>query len=335
MDSGTRCGRYAVFGSFTQDLDNGRAREDNEDMTTDNMFSQLIRRPDIRQKFIGVSMYKIGVAKYWSDQISAQLAFSRASYETFTPLPPKLYYTQNDSGIVNSEFSVSARFSPGEKTIKGNRKTIRIRSSDPVVEIKLASGIPGIIGSSYEYFRGQVSLSQRFKIPRWGELRYEAYTGKIWGNDLPFMLLELHPGNELYYYNPHSFNLMNRFEFISDKWAGFSVEHRFDKKLLNLLPFLRKSNMRQFWNAKAVWGDLNKSNRAINRTEYGSYRLRTLKGNAYLELGTGLDNIFKFFRVDFVWRFAPPLKIYPGNPPPLYKNSNDPFGIFGSFHLQF
>jgi len=45
-----------------------------------------------------------------------------------------------------------------------------------------------------------------------------------------------------------------------------------------------------------------------------------------MELGTGVNNIFKFIRVDFVWRVLPlPF------PKELYKQ----FGVFGSFQLQF
>ncbi|HEY4147982.1 MAG TPA: hypothetical protein VGM41_03595, partial [Chitinophagaceae bacterium] len=75
--------------------------------------------------------------------------------------------------------------------------------------------------------------------------------------------------------------------------------------------------------------------RKLNHLEFGNYRLRSLKGKSYVEVGTGLDNIFKFFRVDLVWRFVAPMSTTPGMPPPQVKNSTDNFGIFGSFHLQF
>jgi hypothetical protein len=45
-----------------------------------------------------------------------------------------------------------------------------------------------------------------------------------------------------------------------------------------------------------------------------------------LEVGTGIDNIFKIFRLDFVWRVLP-------TPLPINKSSR--FGIFGSFQFQF
>ena len=124
------------------------------------------------------------------------------------------------------------------------------------------------------------------------------------------MLLQLHPGNEVYLYNKNGFNLMNRFEYYSDSYAGFQVEHNFEKKLINLIPLLRKTKIRQFWTLKGVWGSMISSNRVFNRTELGPYQLRSLRDHAYLEYGTGFDNIFRFFRIDFVWRKAPP---YPAN----------------------
>jgi hypothetical protein len=163
------------------------------------------------------------------------------------------------------------------------------------------------------------------------------YGGKIFADQgLPFMLLENHPGNEVYYYSKQAFNLMNRFEYISDQYAGINFEHNFEKKLLNLLPFMRKSNMRQFWTFKAVWGELSTPSRVLNRIEYFSdYRLRSLRGGIYTEIGTGIENIFKILRIDLVWRHAPVRNVPPGVNPSLYKSPIQDFGIFGSVRIQF
>lgn len=163
------------------------------------------------------------------------------------------------------------------------------------------------------------------------------YGGKIFSHEsLPFMLLEIHPGNEIYYYNKQSFNLMNRFEYISDKYAGINIEHNLEKKFINLLPFMRKSNMRQFWNFKSVLGNLSDGNRVLNIMDYYNvYRLRALRGGFYTEVGTGLENIFKLLRVDFVWRYAPLRNIPSGLPASLFKSNTNDFGIFGSVRFQF
>jgi hypothetical protein len=52
-----------------------------------------------------------------------------------------------------------------------------------------------------------------------------------------------------------------------------------------------------------------------------------------------LENIFRFLRIDFVWRFAPPQVIPSGmvNPNPNPSPSPMPmrkFGIFGSFQFK-
>ena len=99
---------------------------------------------------------------------------------------------------------------------------------------------------------------------------------------------------------------------------------------------MRKSNMRQFWNFKSVWGDLTDKSRAINRIEYyNEYRLRSLRGGFYTEVGTGFENIFKLFRIDFVWRKAPLRNIPAGINPNLFKSNTNDFGVFGSVRLQF
>ena len=146
------------------------------------------------------------------------------------------------------------------------------------------------------------------------------------------MLLEIHPGNEIYYYNKQSFNLMNRFEYFSDQYAGLNLEYNFEKKLINLVPFLRKSKVRQFINIKTVRGDLNSANRIFNRLEFADYRLKRLRGENYTEIGTGIDNLFKFFRIDLVWRLAPTFVAPPTSTVP---NNPQNFAVFGSFRLQF
>jgi hypothetical protein len=323
---------YSIHGSYTQDLDNGRTRNNDEDITTDNMFSQLIRRPGIRQKFLLEKEAKFWVQKEWGNIFSARMSFSRTDYTTFAPLPPKELLSVNSAHtIVSSEIGLKLRYSPGVRVIHTKRKDFRLTGENPVIEAGFYAGIPNFLGDGYRYQKVNLSLAQSVRIPRWGKVDYRVYGGRIYGDPLPFMLLEIHPGNEIYYYNKNSFNLMNRFEYISDRYAGFSIEHNFEKKLINLLPFLRTTSLRQFWNVKAVWGDLSTDDKKLNLQDFPTYRLRSLRGNGYVEAGTGLDNIFRYFRLDLVWRFAPPQKMILLN----NKNSVADFGIFGSFHLQF
>ena len=329
----------SFFSSYTHDLDNGRTRYNDEDITTDNIFSQLIRRPNIPQKFLGVDEIKFSVTKEWKSKFSVQPFFTRTQYRTYNPLPTtvSLLSLTNQKNITSSELGLKLRYAPGERTLSRHRKEIKFKGNQPILEVRAAWGIQNILQSDYQYLRAGVNITQNTRLPRWGKISYMLYAGKIYTDaSLPFMLLEMHPGNEIYYYNKQSFNLMNRFEYVSDQFAGINFEHNFEKKLLNLLPFMRKSNIRQFWNFKAVVGDLSDSSRAINRIEYyNEYRLRSLRGGFYTELGTGFENIFKLFRIDFVWRSAPLRNIPQGLNPNLFKSNTNDFGIFGSVRFQF
>lgn len=327
-----------LFGSYTNDLDNGRTRYNDEDITTDNIFSQLIRRQGIPQKFLGVEETKLAVTKEWRSKFSVQPFFTNTRYITYNPLlSTDSLLIPGQRTIVSAELGLRLRYAPGERVLSRHGKEIKLKSSQPVLDLRVAKATRNIVGSDYSYVRTWGSITQTARIPRWGKLNYMIYAGKIFTNDmLPFMLLEIHPGNEIYYYNKQSFNLMNRFEYVSDRFAGINVEHNIEKKLINLLPFMRKSNMRQFWNFKSVWGDLSDKSRFLNRIEYyNEYRLRSLRGGFYTEIGTGFENIFKLFRIDFVWRQAPLRNIPPGLNPNLFKSNTNDFGIFGSVRVQF
>jgi hypothetical protein len=328
-----------LFGSYTHDLDNGRTRYNEEDITTDNIFSQLIRRNGIPQKFLGIDEMKLAITKEWKNKFSIQPFITRTDYKTYNPLPRRdsLFSHAKQTDIVSTELGIKFRYAPGERTLSRHRKTITLKSNLPVFELRPAWGVKNVLGSDYQYLRLSANITEQVRIPRWGKLSYMLYGGKIYTDEaLPFMLLEIHPGNEIYYYNKQSFNLMNRFEYVSDEFAGINVEHNFEKKLLNLLPFMRKSNIRQFWNFKSVWGDLSNKSRLVNRIEYfNEYRLRSLRSGFYTEIGTGFENIFKLFRIDLVWRHAPLRNIPPNLNPNLFKSDTNDFGIFGSVRFQF
>ncbi|MBV9986706.1 MAG: carboxypeptidase-like regulatory domain-containing protein [Chitinophagaceae bacterium] len=329
----------SIFASYTHDLDNGRTRYNDEDITTDNIFSQLIRRPNIKQKFLGVDEVKLQVTKEWKNKLSIQPFFLRTNYETFNPLPARsqlLTHFQQDE-LITTEFGLKFRYAPGEKTITGHRRDRKLKTNHPIYELRGATAISGAWGSNYRYDRISANITHSLRIPRWGKINYMVYAGKIFSSEpLPFMLLEIHPGNEIYYYNKQSFNLMNRFEYISDEYAGINIEHSLEKKFLNLIPFMRKSNMRQFWNFKSVVGNLSDGNRVLNIVDYYyEYRLRSLRGGFYTEIGTGFENIFKLLRIDLVWRYAPLRNIPPGLNPLLFKSNTNDFGVFGSVRFQF
>src|SRR6185369_16156083 len=87
----------------------------------------------------------------------------------------------------------------------------------------------------------------------------------------------------------YSFNMMNRYEFLTDKYLGLSAEHIIGNGIFRLIPKLR---WRQLWTAKILWGSLSDANYELNFKQGNSFQ--TLNGRTYMELGTGIEIFYMF-----------------------------------------
>ena len=313
--------RLRLHASYSNDIDNGISQYG--EVSQDNIFSFALRKHNTTRKFIQVKDMRFEVFNEWGKGFSTEWFVTHRQYVPLKNLPFKTTFPVNSGEpLTNFEVAIRFRFAYLEKFVESDYFRYTLGTRYPVVEMMLAKGFPGIGKSAYSYTKISASVHDFIKISPYGSFSYKAYAGKINGA-LPFTFLENHPGNDIYYYNPSAFNLMNRFEYISDKYAGINVEHNFGSGLFRFIPLTRKLKWRQFWNAKALWGSLSEENQAINNN---TGLFKTLNGKTYVELGTGIDNIFKLLRLDFVWRLLPT---------PLPANKTSRFGIFGSFQFQF
>jgi hypothetical protein len=261
----------------------------------------------------------------WKNGFSIALSANRKTYDPLLNLPEASAYPAPATGEAfnNFELSMRLRYAYLEKFVETEFFRTSLGSDYPIVELRLARGVPGVLRSGYAYTRLNLMVSDYKKIPPLGSLYYNAYAGRVYGT-LPYMLLNIAPGNEIYYYNKYAFNLMNRYEYLMDRYAGLHIEHNVGNGLFRYLPFNRILKFRQFWNVKMIWGDMSVENRALNmRPGFG---FTGLGGRTYAEVGTGIDNILRFFRLDLVWRVAPT---------PMPEERYKRFGVFGSFRVGF
>ena len=316
--------RLSLSASYKKDLDYGQTYYDQ--ISQDNLFAIAIRKPNIPMKFIMLDEKKLELFKEWQNGFSVGLGASHKTYDPLLNLPPKsLFLNGKNTDLSTFEMSIRLRYAFLEKFLESTFNRISLGSPYPIVEVKLTQGIPDIFNSLYSYTKLSGSISHYKKISPFGNIYYNVFGGKTFGT-LPYMMLDIAPGNEIYYYNKYAFNLMYRYEYLQDKYAGINFEHNVGNGLFRFIPLTRKLKFRQFWSAKALWGSLSDENKELNMPAGSPYTFASLDGNTYLELGTGVDNIFKVFRIDFVWRVLPqPL------PPEKVKR----FGIFFSFRLAF
>lgn len=307
------------YASYTNDLDFGQNYYG--EVTFDNIFALAIRKPDVPVKFIKIDEKRF---EFFNEHRSGFSELVAVTHKGFTPLkniPPKDSFPSFDgrSPLTSFEVSLRLRFAYLEKFLENTFFRTSLGSPYPIGEIYVARGMSGVFKSNYTYTKLSGSISDYIKIPPLGSISFQVYGGKTFGT-LPYVLLDVAPGNELHYYNKYAFNMMNRYEFIHDKYAGVNFEHNIGNGIFRLFPKLK---LRQLWTIKTLWGSLSEANKAYNFKQGNTFQ--TLDGKTYMEVGTGVDNILHVFRVDFIWRVLPDLT----------DSNTKKFGIFGSFRLAF
>ena len=314
--------RLSVYAMYRNDLDYGQQYYD--EISSDNIFALAVRKPGVPIKFLNLEEKKLEIFKEWHSGFSMTLTGDHKLYNPLLNLPPKeIYFGTSGEPLNTFEVSVNLRFAYLEKFFENTFYRTSLGSDYPIIDFKYTRGIPGVLKSSYQYDKIFASISDYMKIPPYGSIYYNIFGGRTFGT-LPFPLLNVAPGNETYYYNQYAFSLMNKFQYLQDRYIGINFEHNVGNGLFRFIPLTRKWKFRQFWTAKALLGRLSDANAQFNSSS--AYTFESLNGKPYLELGTGVDNIFKVLRFDFVWRVLPQ---------PLPSSKQQRFGIFGSFRLAF
>ena len=315
--------RSYVSASYLKDMDFGQTYYD--EISQDNIFALAIRKSGVPIKYLMLDEKKIEFYQQTRSGFSALLTGVHKEYQPLKNLPPVSFDGKENVPVVTAEIALRLRYAFLEKFLESTFNRISLGSVYPIPEIKFIQGISGIFGSQYNYSKLSGGISHYKKVPPFGSIYYNIFAGRTFGT-LPYMLLDVAPGNEIYYYNKYAFNLMNRYEYVQDKYMGINFEHNIGNGLFRFIPLVKKLKFRQFYSARALWGGLSEENKAFNTPPGETFPFQSLEGKTYLELGAGVDNILKFFRIDFVWRVSPT---------PLPPEKSKRFGVFGSFRLAF
>lgn len=208
--------------------------------------------------------------------------------------------------VDNFALGVGLRLSWDETVLRLPFDKDYLNTKYPVLTVGFMGGLKGITRNSYEYGRLEGRLSYRLSLPPIGYSRITVEGGHIFGK-VPYLLLKLHEGNGTYFYDQYAFSCMNFYEFASDTWVALFYEHHFNGFLLGKIPLIRKLNWREVLVFKGVYGTLSDRNngslpdsRAFLLFPPGMSSVR----HPYMEMGFGVENIFRLLRVDCIWRLT-------------------------------
>lgn len=288
----------------------------------DAAFGSLLRTKPLTQltlveKFGG--RFEKDFGKSFIITASGQWKKLTALGETQFRVPTSSTSFNNINSFRTFETSLKIRYGKNEEFISGAFDRISVGSKYPIVTLEGVLGIKGVLGSGYEYQKVELTLEHSPRLGIMGTLYYSVYGGIYFGS-APYPLLDIHPGSQSYWLQSSSHNLMDYYEFISDRYVGATLEHHFNGLFFNLIPLMRKLKWRIVVSGKGTWGSISEKQKEVmllpdNTKAFGNV--------PYVESAVGIENIFKFFRVDLVWRMT------------HLDEGRSPLGIRAKFSIRF
>ena len=228
------------------------------------------------------------------------------------------------SEIKQFESALSVIYSPGRKMSGFGVERLKVNDDYPSLFAQVSIGDKNRFNGDFNYTKLQFSYIQPWQVGGFGRLTTTIETGKTYGT-IPLGLLSVVPGNQSYFSIYNTFSQLDFYEFVTDTYTSFHMEHNFNGRLFSRIPFLKKYNLRGIVGIRGVWGELSQKNIDISTTgNPNEFPLVAPSEKAYYEYSFGIGNIFKVLRIDFNFR---------GN----YLENPDArkFGITGSFGFYF
>ncbi len=241
-------------------------------------------------------------------------------YQGVKPLHPFSYYDTPDRGANASlgrdlsltEMVFESRYAPDENLVQSEnrRRAIGLKKL-PVFTFRYTMGSRNLLdddGNHAYYQKFNLMMTHSVSLGQLGRLGY-----RVEGSYIPtpalYIVLKTPLGNETPFYNANAFNLMKYFEFVTDRSVSLRLDQHFEGILLNAVPGIRHLNWRLVGTANFLYGGLTDANRnllpAFDRDGNPLVRLHSLRSDTpYVEAGYGIENIFRFLRVDFIHRLT-------------------------------
>jgi Family of unknown function (DUF5686)/CarboxypepD_reg-like domain len=302
--------------SFRARKDIARLGVDDEALADNPLFLTATRWGQIRLGYY-FDEYRMAFQREFFKGFTQKVS---ARFWSFDPTYSFGYYEKppnalTDSASVNTfqsaETSFEVRYAKDEIFLQDDNDRISLGTQKwPVISIRYTHGFKNILGSDFNYNKVRLMVTKRWRAGFLG-VGYITLSGEYNFNTVPYPLLSFHLGNQSVIYSSLTYNLMNFGEFVSDRYVAIQYRHFFEGLFFNRIPLIKKLNWRALATANLVQGGLRQANIDLIAKQYPNvdgektYSVGSFEKNRpYIELGYGVENIFRFLRVDFVHRMS-------------------------------
>lgn len=190
--------------------------------------------------------------------------------------------------------SLGLQFRPAQQYITRPDEKWVLGSRYPTFRLQYTRAFKGLLGSDVGYDKLAFSVNDRQRFGLVGTSSYQVQLGGFLRRDqLYFMDFRHFSGNQIMYAGTFSgFQLLDYYRYsTTGRYLEAHFSHEFNGFIFNKIPVFRRLK----WQEVLTLNYLN-----------------TPASNHYLELGLGIEHIFKFFRVDFFTSFQSRQKVGTG-----------------------
>lgn len=291
----------------------------------DNFFLSLKRHDDNLMTYLRQTKieYKLELINNFS--ITAGISHERQEATKYAPFIDgySIPYSHYNQSLIN----LKLRYAPGEKFYQTRESRFPISKDAPILELSHIFSPKGFLGNMFEINRTELSAKKRFWFSAFGYTDIILKGGYVWSKS-PYLNLLLPSANLSYTIQPETFSLMNPLEFINDSYFSWDITYWANGAIFNYIPLINKLKLRETFTFRGIFGHLsNRNNPDCDNTLFkfpAQAQPQKMNSTPYMEVGVGIDNILKMFRIDYVWRLT-----YRDNP------DIDKSGIRVGFHLSF
>ncbi len=324
-----RKSRLTVFGGNRRDIEQtGASLTNSNDVLGRSFASSSLVSVGSNDRLSNINLSTVGFdMEPWRNfvvRLTGSFRTLKSATDTFS-IDYKVMEDGEFTGEIRSELKqpeieLGFFYTPRRKTSGfGVERTVVNTGDFPTFYAGYAYGLKDLMGSDFEYKKIQVLLDKPWNIGGIGRLSTTLELGTTIGT-VPLSLLNPIPGNQSYFSIYNTFTQLDYYEFVSDTYASFHLEHNFGGRIFSRIPLIRKLDLREIVGFRAVTGSISQKNIDLNASNI----VYQSPEDFYYEWSLGVGNIFRFFRVDFNFR---------GNY--LQEPDARKFGVSGSFDFYF
>jgi hypothetical protein len=294
--------RSLVGAEFKKDVE--QLGKSPDAFANDNIFGSILRRrrDTSNIKLNSLVQGKAYIDHEWAPGFSTRLNLAHNIYKPLGDLDYTFYRNAertDSTGIINNtEATLYLRYARHERFVAGEVDRISLGTNWPIFHLMYSRGLE-LLEGQFSYNKLRFRMDDYLYPGNFGVFNYIVEAGKVWEN-LPYPLLFLPPGSNSSVYDRFAFNLMNFYEFACNQYVSFKAEQHFGGIFLDRFPALRKLKWREVATLSAITGHLTDANKELLADQRSINSLR----KPYVEAGIGVENIFKFLRVDYIWRLS-------------------------------